>query len=153
MALPKLLKYSTEQEYKNHYIENYCNTSPIYTFDGMPVMFYPETFEHAFYKRTRKSWRAPKDRFSKERAKRLDWIKHVLQDPSIVPRKGYDKSTGLYDNTRRVAFLNEENYLVVIYINDKGQGKFITAYLVDNDTAAEKIRNSPKWEIQTVCSI
>lgn len=42
--------------------------------------------------------------------------------------------------------MNEENYLVVIYINKKGEGKFITAYVVDNERAAEKIRNSPKWE-------
>lgn len=70
----------------------------------------------------------------------------MLQDPKIVPRKGYDKAKNSYDNTRRVTFLTEENYLVVIFINKKGKGKFVTAYLVDNDAAAEKIRNSPQWE-------
>ncbi|MGG5255369.1 hypothetical protein ACQYAD_18240 [Neobacillus sp. SM06] len=44
--------------------------------------------------------------------------------------------------------MNEENYLVVIFINKKGEGKFKTAYLVDNEKAAEKIRNSPVWEGQ-----
>lgn len=146
MNLPKLLEYSTEEEYKTYYIENYCNASPINTYDGIPVMFYPETFEHAFYKRTQKSWKAPKDSFFIERGKRLDWIKFVLQDPSITPKKGYDKANGSYDNSRRVTFMNSENYLVVIYLNKKGEGKFITAYVVDNDKAAEKIRNSPNWE-------
>jgi len=146
MNLPKLLTYATEEEYKQHYIEHYCNSSPIMTFDEIPVMFYPERFEHAFYKRTKKSWKAKKDVFSKKRGERLDWIKYVLQDPNIIPRKGYDKAKNSYDNTRRVVFMNEENYLVVIYINKKGEGKFITAYVVDNDEAAGKIRNSPKWE-------
>lgn len=146
MALPELLQYSTEEEYRQHYIEHYCNACPIDTFDGIPVMFYPDAFDHAFYKRSRKSWKAGKDSFSTERGERLDWIKHVLQDPNITPRKGYDKAKDTYDNTRRVTFMNEENYLVVIYINKKGEGKFVTAYIVDNETAAEKIRNSPVWE-------
>lgn len=146
MELPEFLELATEEEYKQHYIENYCSVSPINTHDGIPVMFYPETFEHAFYKRTMKSWKAPKDVFSKSRGKRLDWIKHVLQDPSIKPKKGYDKAKDTYDDTRRVAFLTEENYLVVIYINNKGEGKFVSAYVVDNDYAASKIRNSPDWE-------
>lgn len=146
MALPDLIQYSTEIEYKDHYLNNYCNADTIITHDGIPVKFYPETFEHAFYKRTRKSWKAPKDNFFRDRGEKMDWIKHVLQDPSITPKKGYDKGTGLYDNTRRVTFMNEENYLVVIYINDRGEGKFVTAYTVDNVIAADKIRNSPDWE-------
>ena len=146
MALPKLLTYSTEDEYKQHYLENYCKSCPINTFDGIPVMFYPETFEHAFYKRTNKSWKAKKDSFSKDRGERLDWIKIVLQDDSIIPKKGYDKATGSYDNTRRVTFMNSDNYLVVIYINDQNIGKFVSAYIVDNERAASLIRNSPNWE-------
>lgn len=146
MALPELLKYETEKEYKQHYIRTYCEASPIYTFDNIPVMFYEDQFDHTFYKRTHKSWTAEKDSFDIKRGKRMDWIKHVLQDPKIVPRKGYDKAKNSYDNTRRVTFLTEENYLVVIFINKKGKGKFVTAYLVDNDAAAEKIRNSPQWE-------
>ena len=146
MALPDLIVYSTEEEYENHYIGNYCNASPIKTFDGIPVMFYPENFVHSFYNRTEKRWNAPKDKFSKERGERIDWIKCILQDPTIIPRKGYDKATNSYDNSRRVTFINDENYLVVIYINKRGIGKFITAYVIDNDSAAEKIRNSPLWE-------
>lgn len=143
--LPPLLNLSNEAEYKNYYIENYCNKE-IKTYDGILVKFHEDTFEHSFYKRKRKTWKAKKDVFSKERGERMDWIKHVLNDPSITPKKGYDKAKQSYDSTRRVAFLNEENYLVVIYINKHGVGKFVTAYLVDNDEAANKIRNSPNWK-------
>ena len=143
--LPPLLKLKNESEYKNYYIENYCNKE-IKTHDGIVVKFFEDRFEHSFYKRTKKTWKSKKDIFSQERGERMDWIKYVLNDPTITPKKGYDKATQSYDSTSRVAFLNSENYLVVIYINQNGEGKFITAYLVDNENAADKIRNSPNWE-------
>jgi len=90
MALPKLLQFETEEEYKVHYIKNYCMTCPIYTFDNIPVMFHEDSFEHAFYKRTHKSWGAQKDIFSILRGERMDWIRHALQDSNIIPKKGYD---------------------------------------------------------------
>lgn len=146
MSLPRLLRYDSEEKYRQHYIENYCQPCPIYTFDNIPVMFYEDVFTHAFYKRTHKSRDAEKDCFCNERGERMDWIKHVLQDPDITHRKGYVQKNQSYVNNRRVTFLTEENYLVVIMINKKGVGKFMTAYVVDNEKAAEKIRNSPKWE-------
>ncbi len=146
MNLPSLLYYDTEAEYKQHYIDNYCNLCPISTFDGVPVMFYEDQFAHAFYHRTHKSWKAKKDKFSTDRGERMEWIKHTLMNPHIIPKKGYDKEKNCYDNTRRVSFLSEENYLVVIYVNNRGVGKFVTAYLVDNELTAEKIRKSPRWE-------
>ena len=128
--LPPLLKLKNESEYKSHYIKNYCNKE-IKTHDGIVVKFFEDTFEHAFYKRTKKTWKSRKDIFSEERGERMDWIKYVLNDPTITPKKGYDKAKQSYDSTRRVTFLNSENYLVVIYINRNGEGKFVTAYLVD----------------------
>jgi hypothetical protein len=146
MPLPKLVEYNTEAEYKAHYLSHYCNQNPIMTHDNIPVMFYPETFEHSFYKRSAKKWSAKKDIFSKERGERIDWIKHVLQDPTVMMKKGYDKARNNYDSTRRVTYMNQENFVVVIWVNDKkGTAKFVTAYLVDNPYAAEKIRNSPDW--------
>lgn len=130
-------------------MEHYCNNMDITTFDGIHVRFYEETFEHAFYVRTRKSWKAAKDKYSTERGERIDWIKAVLEDPSITPRKGYDKARKSYDNSRRVTFLAPNNYIVVIYINESGEGKFVTAYLVDNQDTADKIANSPIWEKST----
>ena len=36
--------------------------------------------------------------------------------------------------------------VVVIYINAKGEEKFVTAYLVDNQDTANKIASSPVWK-------
>lgn len=149
MSLPELRKFADEQECKQYYIENYCHNTEIKTFDGIRVKFYEETFEHAFYIRTRKSWSAPKDKYSEERGERIDWIKAILEDPDIAPRKGYDKAKKSYDNSRRVVFWAPNNYVVVIYINKKGEGKFVTAFLVDNQDTATKIANSPIWEKKT----
>lgn len=147
MNLPKLLILSSEEEYKNHFIAEYCKKSPIATFDGLPVMFYPEMFEHAFYKRTAPKWTAPKDRMDLDRCKRMPWIKEVLKDSSIVPRKGYDKARDRYDENNRVAFLSPENYLVVIR-KAGSVWRFVTAYLVDNEAAAKKIKDSPVWRAE-----
>ena len=49
--------------------------------DGLPVKFYPEMFEHAFYKRTAKAWKAKKDSVNLDRYKRMPWINEVLHDP------------------------------------------------------------------------
>lgn len=77
MSLPKLLLLSTEAEYKSYFEKEYCDKCPIVTFDGLPVMFYPEMFEHAFYKRTKANWKAPKDKMDIERCKRMPWIEAV----------------------------------------------------------------------------
>lgn len=145
MSLPALKNFSSEAECKQYYINNYC-CADIKTFDGIVVKFYEDTFEHAFYTRTEKRWKAAKDHFATERGERIDWIKAVLEDPSIIPRKGYDKARRTYDNSRRVTFLAPNNYVVVIYINDKGEGKFVTAYVVDNVDTARKLSSAPLWE-------
>lgn len=38
-------------------IDNYCNAN-IQTHDGITVKFFEDTFEHAFYTRTQKKWKA-----------------------------------------------------------------------------------------------
>ena len=60
--------------------------------------------------------------------------------------RSIDSAKKNYDNSRRVTFLAPNNYVVVIYINAKGEGKFVTAYLVDNQDTATKIASSPVWE-------
>ncbi|WP_099467428.1 hypothetical protein [Konateibacter massiliensis] len=146
MNLPALLNYREEKEYKQYYIENYCKASPITTHDGIKVYFYPERFEHSFYKREVASWKAEKSIFDKSRGERMDWIRSVLESPLIIPKQGYDHAKNKYDNTRRVTFITEENYLVVISLDSKGKGRFVTAYIVDNEQAAEKIKCSPDWK-------
>lgn len=144
MSLPELLTLSTEEEYKNYFVEEYCNKSPIATFDGLPVMFYPEMFEHSFYKRANASWKAPKDQMDISRCERMPWIKAVLNDSTIIPRQGYDKARNKYDNDNRVTFLAPNNYIVVIRkVGNKW--RFVTAYIVDNAAAASKIQASPAW--------
>lgn len=44
MAIPDYLSLPTEGDYKKYFIENYCNECPIFTWDGLPVMFYPDMF-------------------------------------------------------------------------------------------------------------
>lgn len=145
MALSELLFLSSEAEYKAYFIKNYCNVSPIATFDGLPVMFYPDMFEHAFYKRTEARWKAPKDRMDLDRCQRMNWIKDVLNDDTIIPRQGYDKAHNRYDNNSRVAFLGPNDYIVVI--RKAGETwRFVTAYLVDNEWAKRKIMASPAWK-------
>lgn len=144
MSLPPFRNFMDESECKQYYVANYCNKE-ITTFDGIRVKFFEDTFEHAFYVRTEKSWKSKKDHYSEERGKRIDWIKAVLEDSTIVPRQGYDHARRTHDNTRRVTFMSPNNYVVVIYINKKGEGKFVTAYIVDNADTAQKLNNAPIW--------
>ena len=144
MSLPALLNLPSESEYRKYFETYYCSTSPILTWDGLPVMFYPDMFDHAFYKRAVKNWRAPKSTLALDRCDRMPWIKAILMDSSIPPRVGYDKAKNCNDSRSRIAFLSQENYLVVIR-NDGTKWRFVTAYLVDNDDTAKKIQASPIW--------
>lgn len=145
MAVPSLLFLPTESDYRLYFIENFCNQSPIMTWDGLPVMFYPDMFEHAFYKRASKAWKAPKTSLDQDRCERMMWIKDVLSDSTIIPREGYDKDKNVHDRSRRVAFLSKENYLVVIR-DDNIRWRFVTAFIVDDAATAAKILSSPAWK-------
>jgi len=144
MAIPCLLTLPTEADYKQFFIDNYCTPSPISTWDCLPVMFYPDMFEHAFYKRRVKQWKAAKDCLDMDRCLRMSWIKDVLLDSTIIPRQGYDKATGKNDNSRRVALVSKEKYVVIIR-DDGTKWRFVTAYLVDNTDTYDKLMASPIW--------
>lgn len=144
MSLPALKNFANELECKQYFVDNYCNQE-IYTHDGIRVKFHEDMFEHIFCIRKEKTWKSKKDHFSIDRGERIDWIKYVLQDPTIIPRQGYDKARKRYDNSRRVAFLAPNNYVVIIKIDNKGEGRFVTAYLVDSADVASKISGSPVW--------
>lgn len=145
MAALSLIRLATETEYKQLFVDTYCTPGPIYTWDNLPVMFYPDMFEHAFYKRAIKNWKAPKSSIDLSRCERILWIKEVLSDSSIVPRQGYDKAKNTHDNTRRVALCTPEDYLVVIR-NDGNKWRFVTAYLIDNAGTKRKILSAPIWQ-------
>lgn len=144
MSLPALRNFTSEAECKQYFIDNYCNVE-INTHDGINVKFHEDMFEHAFYERSQKKWKSKKDHFSTDRGERIDWIKYVLQDPTISPKQGYDKAKKKFDNSRRVAFLAPNNYVVIIQLTDKRKARFITAFIVDSTTVANKINASPSW--------
>ncbi len=141
-TLPELVLLASEDEYRDYYRKKYCNGN-IVTFDGIKVKFYEEKFDHAFFESS--DWqKRNKDVFSIERASRVDWIEYTLKDSTAELHIGWDKDTKTYNNSRRVAIINEENYVVIIEIESKSKAKFITAYYADN--SADKIRNSPFWQ-------
>lgn len=144
MSLPALRSFASEAEYKQYFVDNYCNTE-IYTHDGIKVKFHEDMFEHAFYVRAQKKWQSQKDHFAIDRGKRIDWIKYVLNDRTITPRQGYDKAKKTFDNSRRVAFLTQNNYVVIIQLVGKREARFVTAFIVDSETVANKINANPVW--------
>ena len=80
-----------------------------------------------------------------ERGERIDWIKYVLNDSTITPRQGYDKAKKRFDNSRRVAFLTPNNYVVIIQLVGKREARFVTAFIVDSADVANKINANPVW--------
>ena len=144
MSLPALRNFANESDCKKYFIDNYCNVQ-ISTHDGIIVKFHKDMFEHAFYVRSQKKWKSNKDHYSVDRGERIDWIKYVLNDSTIIPRQGYDKAKKGFDNSRRVAFLAPNNFVVVIQLIGKRRARFVTAYLVDSTDVANKIIASPIW--------
>ncbi len=82
MPLPPLLTLPDEAGYRAHFEAEYC-CAPIVTFDGIAVRFFPEMFDHAFY---RDSSPTAKDKanFDRQRAQRMTWIRNVLEDPALA---------------------------------------------------------------------
>ncbi|MHB1391131.1 MAG: hypothetical protein ACYCXF_07875 [Thermoleophilia bacterium] len=80
MAEPPLVRYSTIDEYHNHFKRIYCR-APVLTFDCIEVRFRIKSFSHCFYESSQRN--LVKDKFSKTRAERIDWIKAALQDPNL----------------------------------------------------------------------
>lgn len=134
--------YATEFEYCAHFAEVYCKC-PIVTFDGIAVRFRKNNFIHCCFESSRRD--ATKDRFSPERAKRIDWIKAALEDPRAELYIGWDCTKKNYDDTRRVCVVVGE-FVVVIQMLDKKTANFITAYLANSGTTIEKIRKGPEWK-------
>lgn len=138
-----LTHYDTIDEYRNHYINEYCNQK-IYTHDGIEVVFYEDVFDHAFFKSGNRRVKGDKSVFSTERAQRIHWIKKVLLDSSLTSYVGYDNKRKCYVNSRRVTILTPNNYVVVLNLRTSGKAKFITAYFCDDeDETINKIKGGP----------
>lgn len=142
MILPPLLSLPTVEDYRHYYENTYCRAK-VLTFDGIRVQFFPEDFDHAFW---RDSNRQVKDKavFDWERAKRMDWIRAVLASPSgeLYRRTMPD------GKVRRIALVPGERYAVIIQMHHRRprEARFITAYVVDSDSALQKMRSNPRWQ-------
>lgn len=141
---PPLVIYKMEDEYRAHFERVYCQR-PIITFDGIPVRFRKERFDHCMYESSKRN--DEKDHFSPKRAQRMDWIEATLTNPVADLYQGWDKRKKCFDPNGRVAVVFEE-FVVVILVKKNRDGKFtadfITAYFADNSIG--KIRSSPKWD-------
>jgi hypothetical protein len=137
---PALVKYPSIGEYRKHYERVYCQ-GPVVTFDGIPVRFRKNTFDHAFFESTH----SKDDTFSKKRAERIDWIKAALEDPHSERYVGWDNRRKRYDRRRRVTVVMGD-YVVVIELTRKDTALFRTAFVADSGRTLNLIRQSPCWK-------
>lgn len=134
--------------YKNIFNDFYCK-SPVKTFDNILVFFKEDDFEHAFYMSQNRR-KKDKSMFSHKRARRIYWIKWVLENPNAELYKGYNHKTRAYEDNRRLA-LCVDNYVVVIQFRaNRNKAKFITAYVADGinghgQKAIDLIKGGEKW--------
>ncbi len=137
---PPFLELDSEDDYRKHFHNEYC-AGPIPTFDGIMVRFRKRDFDHAFFESS--SAKSKDDTFSDDRAKRMDWVKLALSDPSADIRVGYDNKLRQDDFARRVAIV-KGNFIVIIRIVRDKQAEFVTCYVATSWTM-QKIKKSRKW--------
>lgn len=130
----------TESELRELWDREYCR-QVIYTHDSIRVKFYSDMFDHAFFESTNREKRG-KDVLSYVRLEKMLWIKDVLMDETAIMLQGWDKVKKKYVKNRRVSII-KDNYVVVIWIKNESEAKFITAYEADN--SIDKIMESPRW--------
>ena len=137
---PPFLELDSEEKYREHFHNEYC-AGPIPTFDGIMVRFRRRDFDHAFFESS--SPNSKDDTFSDDRAKRMDWVKLALSDPSADIRVGYNNRLRQDDFARRVAIV-KGNFVVIIRIVKDKQAEFVTCYVATTWTM-QKIKKSRKW--------
>jgi hypothetical protein len=138
-ALPPLVAYPTEDEYRQHFRRVYCH-GPIMTFDGIAVRFRAAMFDHCFFE----SVVTKDDSFSLVRAERIDWIAATLQDPNAELFVGWDSVKKRPATNRRVALVSGD-YVTVIQMQGAGKATFITALVASTPTFA-KVRGNGRWK-------
>jgi len=146
---PPFVIKNSENEYKEYFEKNYCN-KVIMTFDNIRVYFRKEHFKHAFFESSK--FNKIKDKFSFERAKRIDWIAATLKNKNSKLFKGWNGKKKMVNPNRRVAYCFK-NYIVVIEIKKSKEGilkgEFITAFSASNKTI-KRICSSPIWNIEDI---
>ncbi len=145
MAYKKIKSYSmSEAELRQLWADTYCDpASPIITFDGIQVQFFPEMFDHAFYESVDRLAK-DKSELSLNRCEKMLWIKDALQDTEATLKKGWDSKTKSYDGSRRVALV-KGNYVVILLLFLQKRARFITAYQIDNEENLAKLLAGPDW--------
>ena len=141
MLLPPLLYRPDAAAYRMHFIRHYCMT-PVVTFDSISVEFFPEVFEHAFYRDSNPTAN-DKAVFDLARAQRLNWIRAVLEEPTC----NLYRRTMPGHRTRRIALEPTTPYAVIIQIDTRSltRARFITAYIVDSTRALQGMISNPRW--------
>ena len=142
MPYPPPVEYEGVEEYREHFVRVYCR-GPIATFDGIAVRFRKAMFHHAFLERSVRRG-GPKDTFSVDRARRIDWIAAALQDPGADLFVGWDSLHKRYTPDRRVALVKGD-YVVVISLVGAGRADFVTAFIADTPATLNRIRQGPRW--------
>lgn len=140
---PPLVCDKIEDEYESHYQNIYCREG-IRTFWGMRVVFPKDRFHHLFYESSKK---LPdhKDRFSKDRAQRINWIAAALRDDDAEIFYGWSSEKKCLDKTLLV-FVVQFNYVVVVKMKNWYSGRIVTAYLA-KPPALHNIKSGPKAQI------
>jgi hypothetical protein len=141
MSLPPLLVLPGEEDYRAYFVTQFCRTS-VATFDGITVRFFPEMFDHAFY-RDSSPTAGDKANFDLQRAQRMCWIKSILADHTMELYKRVMPNR----KVRRIALEPTTPYVVIIQIDsrDPSRARFVTAYVVDSLRALQKMRANPRW--------
>ena len=142
---PPKVHYKMQGEYRAHFEQIYCQ-APILTFDGIPVRFRKQHFEHCMFDSMRRN--GVKDQFSRKRAERIDWIRETLVNPNSNPRQGWDTKNNCIDKSRRVSVVYER-FVVIIRVWQKKDetltAEFVTCFQADNDETIRSIRAKPRW--------
>jgi hypothetical protein len=92
MTRIELIILGTEEEYKQEYLKVYVDGAK-FTFWGVPLSFDEKSFEHIFYENDADG--AYKKRFSERRAKRMHFMKAIL-DGCVETEVMYEQGRGTY---------------------------------------------------------
>lgn len=113
--------------YKNNYINNKTSNNLIKTTDGIEVLFYGGNDPHS-YTSIFKNTRSCKLRvFDFNRARRLNWIRPVIEEK-------FDKQVYKIDESnKRIYFVPDEKYIIVLRKNKKGKFVFESHYTISTN--------------------
>lgn len=151
MTAPLLLSGGVDA-YREHFHQNYCAApvTLVHSDGPIQVFFDRASFDHAFFESTNRD--GSKDEFSMSRAVRMPQIAEMLGGGWSALHAGWNKKVGTYDQTRCVAVVSDDDFVVVIRLrltkDNRLRGNFITCYLADNSIV--KIRSAPLWE-SSIC--